>query len=76
MKVRLNLTIDPVLKERWEKVSKKLGWSKSEMLEDFLVEALPYLEEIDPKNVIPKSLKKISEQLDKLSKITGEDTKK
>ena len=71
MKARLNLTIDSELKERWERVSKKLGWSKSEMVEDFLLEALPYLEEIDPKSVIPKSLKKISEQLEKLSEITG-----
>ena len=66
---RVNLSIDADLDERWTKVANRLGWCKSHMVEDFLKEALPYLENLDPKSVIPKSLETMAKKLDEMSKL-------
>lgn len=62
-KKRVNLTIDEELNERWNKVAKQLGWNKSAMVEDFLREALPFLENLHPKDIIPRSVQTIGQKL-------------
>ena len=74
-KKRINLAIDPELDKRWSETAKRLGWSKSGMLEDLLLEILPYLEDLDPKNVIPKSMKALAKELQELSKLYEEAQK-
>jgi len=70
-KEKLNLYIDSDLKRRWERVAKKFGWSKSAMLEDMLLEVLPYLEEAEPKNIIANSLKSMAKKLEELGEIVN-----
>ena len=63
-KKTVTMTIDPELNERWTKVSKKLKMSKSGMVEDFLREVIPILEQENPKDVMRMALKKTGEQID------------
>ena len=51
-KVRINLTIDPEVNERWGRLAKKYGWTKSGMVEDWLRTVLPIMEKEDPREII------------------------
>jgi len=62
-KKRVNISIDEELDKRWTKVANQLGWKKSAMVEDFLREALPYLEDITPKNIIPRAVKTLGDKV-------------
>ena len=73
---RVNLSIDADLDERWTQVANRLGWCKSHMVEDFLKEALPYLENLNPKSVIPKSLEAMGKKLQELGSLIDEADKK
>ena len=68
-KKRINLAIDPGLDKRWTETAKRMGWTKSGMLEDFLLEVLPHLDDLEPKRVVSKSLKAMSERLQDLSNL-------
>jgi len=71
-KKRVNISIEEDLDKRWTEVAKRLGWRKSAMVEDFLREALPYLESLNPKSVIPRSLDAIGEKLQELGSLIDE----
>ena len=74
-KKRINLAIDPDLDKRWSEAVKRLGWTKSGMLEDLLLEILPYMEQLDPKNIIPKSMRTMGKKLQELGDLIDEDKK-
>ena len=61
---RIALSIDEELNDRWAKVAKKLKMTKSGMVEDFLKEVIPILEQEQPKDIMKMALKKTSEQID------------
>jgi len=71
-KIRVNISIDKDINERWTKVAEKMGWSKSSMVEDLLKEALPYLENLDPKSIIPKSIQAMGKKLQELGSLINE----
>jgi len=71
-KKRVNISIDEELDKEWTKIANRLGWRKSAMVEDFLKEALPYLENLDPKSVIPKSLDTIGKRLQEFGNLIEE----
>ena len=77
-KKRINLAIDPELDKRWTRIAKQLGWTKSGMLEDLLIEVLPYLEDLEPKKIIPKSMRAMADKLKELSELVdeGSDSRK
>lgn len=51
-KIRITLTIDKDINERWASVVNRLGMTKSGMVQDFLHFALPILEEQEPKQMM------------------------
>ena len=61
---RITISIDPELNDRWAKVAKKLKMSKSGMVEDFLREVIPILEQEQPKDIMKMAFKKTAEQID------------
>ena len=75
-KKRINLAIDPDLDKRWTRIAKQLGWTKSGMLEDLLIEVLPYLEDLEPKKIIPKSMRAMADKLKELSELVDEASDK
>ena len=78
-KKRVNISIDEELNRKWTEVAYRLGWRKSAMVEDFLREALPYLENLNPKSVIPKSLDVMGKKLQELGNLideVGKESKK
>jgi hypothetical protein len=64
IKKRINISIDPELDERWIRVAKKLKLSKSGMVQEFLEEVLPILEQEKPNLILKSALKKTAEQID------------
>ena len=60
---RITLSIDEELNERWANVAKRLKMTKSGMVEDFLKEVIPILEQEQPKDVMKMALKKTGEQI-------------
>jgi len=61
---RVTISIDDELNDRFTAVSKKLKLTKSGMIEDFLREVVPILEQEAPKDVMKMALKKTAEQID------------
>jgi metal-responsive CopG/Arc/MetJ family transcriptional regulator len=66
---RLNMTISHELHDRWDKVSKKIGVSKSAMLRDMLDTILPILEEKEVSSMVKMLLSTNGDVLKDLSKI-------
>ena len=69
-KRNITLSIDKELDERWIKASKKVGWSKSSMVETFIKEILPILENSDDArfavSLILKKSAKVNKEVAKL----------
>ena len=61
---RIALSIDSELNDRWANVAKRLKMTKSGMVEDFLREVIPILEQEEPKDIMKMALKKTSEHID------------
>jgi antitoxin component of RelBE/YafQ-DinJ toxin-antitoxin module len=61
---RIGLSIDEDLNERWGKVAKKLQMTKSGMVEEFLEEVLPILEEESPNRIVQNAMKVLAKQID------------
>ena len=74
-KKRVNISIDEELDREWTEIANRLGWRKSAMVEDFLREALPYLRDLNPKSVIPKSLEVMGKKLQELGNLIDEGKK-
>jgi len=60
----ITISIDKEINERFTAVAKKLKLTKSGMIEDFLREVVPILEQEVPKDVMKMALKKTAEQID------------
>jgi len=73
-KTRVNITIDNDLAKRWSRVADHFGWRRSNMVEDFLQEALPFLEKLIedgnyPKRVLSLSLDEMGRKMQNLADI-------
>jgi len=69
-KARVNLTIDKELNEKWSEVSQKIKMSKSQMVEVFLSELLPILENnSDAKLILSLLLRKATKVIDEVSEL-------
>jgi hypothetical protein len=71
-KARVNLTIDKELNEKWSEVSQKIKMSKSQMVEVFLSELLPILEnnnDADAKLILSLLLRKATKVIDEVSEL-------
>lgn len=60
----ITISIDKEINERFTAVAKKLKLTKSGMIEDFLREVVPILEQEAPNDVMKMALKKTAEQID------------
>lgn len=66
---RLNLTIPHELHDRWDKVAKKIGVSKSSMLRDMLESSLPTLEQDSVSSMVKMLLNSNGDVLKELSEV-------
>ena len=66
---RIGLSVDTELNDRWTAVAKKLKMTKSGMIEDFLREVVPILEQESPNDVMKMALKKTAEHIDMTSSL-------
>jgi len=61
---RINLTIDEDINARWAKVAKKHGLTKSGMVDEWLENILPILDEEQPKKVLQHAMKALAKEID------------
>ena len=66
---RIGLSVESELNERWTAVAKKLKLTKSGMVEDFLREVVPILEQEAPADVMRMALKKTAERIDETASL-------
>jgi len=64
MQKRVTISIDEEVNERWTKVAKKLELSKSGMVEDFVLQILPILEQKEPSKMMQQAFKQMGEQIE------------
>lgn len=64
MQKRVTISIDENLNELWTKLAKKHDLSKSGMIEEFLGEVLPILNESTPNKMMATVMKKMAQQID------------
>jgi len=64
MKKKVLISIDEEVNERWNKVCKRLELSKSGMVEEFVLQMLPILEQQTPNNMIASAMKEMAKQID------------
>ena len=61
---RIGLSIDEDLNELWTKLAKKHSITKSSMVEEFLGEVLPILDESTPNKMMVTAMKKMATTID------------
>ena len=71
---RINVTVDNQLNERWERVAKRIGMTKSAMLDDMLESVLPILE-ADAKSMVAKAMNEIGQTMKELGNYVEESSK-
>ena len=64
MQKNVTISIDEDINALWTKTAKKHEISKSRMIEDFLREILPILNESTPNKMMFKAMKKMAEGID------------
>ena len=57
---RINLTIPEDLNDQWAKIAKKHGLTKSGMVEEWLNNILPILEQEEPEKVLQNAMKALA----------------
>ncbi len=62
MRKRITINVDDQLNERWEKVAKRIGMSKSAMLDDMLEAVLPILE-ADADSMVSRAMKELGKTM-------------
>ena len=72
---RIMLSIDEDLDKRWKAVAKKIKMSKSGMVEDFLNEVVPILENEAPRDVMKHALEHIGKGVSDMGSLFYEDKK-
>jgi len=60
---QITMRLRPDMIERWNRVAKKYGWTRTQMVEDFLEQVLPILEEDDPRGLFSATARKIGESM-------------
>jgi len=75
-KKRVNLMLPVELNDKLGVIAKKFGWTKSKVVCDMLQELLPYLEKLEPHNVVTESLKMISKSIEELNELIETTQKK
>jgi len=71
---RINVNVDEELNERWERVAKRIGMTKSAMLNDMLKSVLPILE-TEADSMVAKAMKQMGQVMNELGNYC-EDGKK
>jgi len=61
---RVNISIDEELNKQWARVAKKHGLTKSGMVEEWLQNILPILDEEQPKKVLQNAMKALAKEID------------
>jgi len=64
MQKRVTISIDENLNDIWGKLAKKHDVTKSGMVEGFLAEVLPLMDESTPNKMMVKIMKKMAENID------------
>lgn len=64
MKKAVTISIDAEVNERWTKIAKKLELSKSGMVEEFILQILPILEEKTPNKMIASAMKEMAKSIE------------
>ena len=62
-KKKVTYTIDLELAEMLERVAKKLGLKKSQLVEQMLFQVLPSLDQSSPLNMLQHAMKKLEDEL-------------
>ena len=68
-KMNITISIDKELNKKWSELSKKVGWSKASMVETYIKEILPILENSDDARLM------VSLVLKKSAKVNNEVAK-
>ena len=61
---RISLTIPEDLNSQWARVAKKHGLTKSGMVEEWLENVLPILDQEQPKKVLQQAMKALAKEID------------
>jgi len=61
---RVNISINEDLNEVWSRVAKKHGLTKSGMVEEWLENVLPILDQEQPKKVLQHAMKALAKEID------------
>lgn len=64
MKKAVTISLDKLLNDRWSKVAKKHGLFKSGMIEEFLNEVVPVLEQETPTKILSSAMKRMAKEMD------------
>jgi len=64
MKKKVLISIDEEVNERWNKVAKFLNMSKSNMVEEYVIQMLPILEQQSPNKMLASAMKEMAKQID------------
>jgi len=69
MQKRVTISIDENVNKRWTEVAKRLDMSKSGMVEEFILQILPILEEQTPNKMMAKAMKEMAKHIDLTSNL-------
>jgi len=64
MQKKVTITIDEEVNARWNAVAKFLKMSKSSMVEEYLRQMLPILEQKTPNKMIAEAMKEMAKSID------------
>ena len=64
-KTNITISIDKELNQRWTEASKKVGWSKASMIDTFVREILPILENSEDARLMVSLILKKSGKINK-----------
>lgn len=75
MKKAVTISIDAEVNERWTNIAKKLELSKSGMVEEFIVQVLPILEEKTPNKMVASAMKEMAKSMEMTGSLFDDDKK-
>lgn len=61
---RVTISVDNDINDRWTKVAKRLELTKSGMVQEFLEQVLPILEEKEPNKMMAKAMKEMGQTIE------------
>jgi len=75
MKKAVTISIDAEVNERWTNIAKKLELSKSGMVEEFIVQVLPILEEKTPNKMVVSAMREMAKTMEMTGSLFDDDKK-